>query len=131
MIIEVLASRIGIADCGDAQISGEGMTLTRLPKYMICNTRFITIVTVSAKPQLICTNIIKLSMLQRKIHKFSLGHFSEKEDSNQFKLYTIFFACSWRVRKSLLRFSSPCGVCVKCVCLQCGKHKPNCHHFFN
>ena len=30
----------------------------------------------------------------------------------------------------LFRFSSSNGMRVTCVCLRCGKHKQDCHHFF-
>ena len=50
-------------------------------------------------------------MLQRKICKFSLGQYSKKEDSSRLNLYTILFACSWRVR-NLYFVSVASTVCV-------------------
>ena len=50
---------------------------------------------------------------------------------NRLNLYTILFAYSWRVRKSLFYFYSPYGLCVTYVCLRCGRRKQNCCHFFS
>ena len=69
-------------------------------------------------------------MLERKIRKLLSGQYSKKEDSNQLKLYTILFACSWRVRKALFRFCSFNGMRVTCVCLRYGKRKQDRHRFF-
>ena len=69
-------------------------------------------------------------MLQKKLRKFLLGQYLKKEDSNRLQLYAILFAYSWKVRKSLFRFSSSNGMHVTCVCLRCSKRKQDCHRFF-
>ena len=42
---------------------------------------------------------------------------------NRLNLYTILFAYSWGVQKSLLYFCNPNGLRVMCVCLLCGRRK--------
>ena len=63
-------------------------------------------------------------MLQRKIHKFLSGHYSEKEDSN----YTPSYSPAHEEFENLC---SPNAVHITRICLQCGKRKQDRHHFFN
>ena len=71
--------------------------------YQPQNNYIYTFVTVSVKTKLVCTSmcfeknhILKKSQnyacYKEKIHKFLLGHYSQKENSNPLKLYNILYS---------------------------------------